>query len=534
MAVVQISKIQIRRGLKNSGIGVPQLSSAEMAWAIDSQELYIGNGSIAEGAPYVGNTKILTENDNLLSLASSYTFGYTDPSINLSLPRSIQSKLDEIQVSVADYGAVGDGSTDCVEAFTNAVTELFRNTNPDYKKVLLVPNGEYLFLSDLKIPSGTIVRGETKLNTVLLINDNNILFVTSEGLEVADFNSSNRPVNIEISNLTIQRQNGETVFTGVADSKIENVRFVGEYSLGNTIGSLITQASAVFWENSLAGTRTTGLKFINCEFDSNAVAVRCDNYVVDSTSPPVFRTDILFDSCTFAAVDTAVLVTTDALLISQGNDWQFNDCLFEEVANRAIYTTGPGRGTLVNRCTFKNCGNGVGSAGNPTVEIIAFGDQLGNVVTDCSFNRHQNASVVSLNTTKAVSEVVNAANVSIVDKNSSDIYLSDSLRTLAVFSAHNKFTTINYTLRLSSHVRHGQITITIDDDYSSASLSDNYQYSASTITAPGGALMTNFEFAVELRDNDADSGVETLVLYYKNPLATGATGTISYSVAYGV
>ena len=66
MAVVQISKIQIRRGKKNSDSGVPQLSSAELAWAVDTQELFIGNGSVEEGAPQVGNTKILTNNDNIL------------------------------------------------------------------------------------------------------------------------------------------------------------------------------------------------------------------------------------------------------------------------------------------------------------------------------------------------------------------------------------------------------------------------------------------------------------------------------------
>ena len=60
MAVVQISKIQLRRGKKSTGTGLPQLSSGEMGWAIDSQELYIGNGSVSEGSPAVGNTKILT------------------------------------------------------------------------------------------------------------------------------------------------------------------------------------------------------------------------------------------------------------------------------------------------------------------------------------------------------------------------------------------------------------------------------------------------------------------------------------------
>ena len=46
--------------------------------------------------------------------------------------------------------------------------------------------------------------------------------------------------------------------------------------------------------------------------------------------------------------------------------------------------------------------------------------------------------------------------------------------------------------------------------------------------------MSNFQFDVELRDNDTDSGVETIVLYYKNPLTTGQTGNISFDVSYGV
>ena len=46
--------------------------------------------------------------------------------------------------------------------------------------------------------------------------------------------------------------------------------------------------------------------------------------------------------------------------------------------------------------------------------------------------------------------------------------------------------------------------------------------------------MTNFEFFAELRNNDATSGVDTVSLYYKNPVATGATGSISFDVTYGV
>jgi hypothetical protein len=60
MAIVQISQIKNRRGLSED---LPQLASAELGWSIDTQELYIGNGSTDEGAPEVGNTRILTDND---------------------------------------------------------------------------------------------------------------------------------------------------------------------------------------------------------------------------------------------------------------------------------------------------------------------------------------------------------------------------------------------------------------------------------------------------------------------------------------
>ena len=57
MAVIQISKIQVRRGLQEN---LPQLGSGEMGWSIDERRLFIGNGTLTEGSPEIGNTEILT------------------------------------------------------------------------------------------------------------------------------------------------------------------------------------------------------------------------------------------------------------------------------------------------------------------------------------------------------------------------------------------------------------------------------------------------------------------------------------------
>ena len=58
MAIVQISQITNRKGLQ---VNLPQLAGAELGWSIDDRRLFIGNGTLQEGAPVIGNTEILTE-----------------------------------------------------------------------------------------------------------------------------------------------------------------------------------------------------------------------------------------------------------------------------------------------------------------------------------------------------------------------------------------------------------------------------------------------------------------------------------------
>jgi hypothetical protein len=81
MAIVQISQIKHRHGVQSD---LPQLATAELGWSVDTRKLYIGNGTLAEGAPEVGNTEVLTEYSNLPGV-SVYTQGLTSGSTaNLS------------------------------------------------------------------------------------------------------------------------------------------------------------------------------------------------------------------------------------------------------------------------------------------------------------------------------------------------------------------------------------------------------------------------------------------------------------------
>ena len=58
MAIVQISRITQRKGLQED---LPQLAGAEFGWSVDERRLFIGNGTLEDGAPVIGNTEILTE-----------------------------------------------------------------------------------------------------------------------------------------------------------------------------------------------------------------------------------------------------------------------------------------------------------------------------------------------------------------------------------------------------------------------------------------------------------------------------------------
>ena len=170
MAVYQISRIQIRRGQANAGTGLPQLASGEMAWAIDTQQLYIGSGAVSEGAPAVSNIKVITEKDlglegSLLGLVQ-YVYGssnaavITGPNANSPVGRAISLRLDD-QINTADFGTIGNGTTDDTSAIQRAINQLFLNpSNPanlttatSSRVILSLPAGKYYTSSTIYIPS---------------------------------------------------------------------------------------------------------------------------------------------------------------------------------------------------------------------------------------------------------------------------------------------------------------------------------------------------------------------------------------------
>ena len=258
MAVVQISRIQIRRGQKQV-TGMPQLAGGELAWAVDTQELYIGNGSVAEGSPGVGNTKVLTQNDlnaqgNLLNLLQ-YVYKVNDgstmqtgPSVNSPISRTLQQRLDDY-VNIYDFGAVGDGVADDTIAIQRAINQLFLNSaskasnntpsGVQSRKVLLFPAGTYIVSATLYIPSYANIVGAGADKTVIQTNvsGSGIIFVNDTATAsvhptISTSTYNNQPRGILLKGLTVQHTAlGRTCLelNCVRNSVFEDLAIIGNW-----------------------------------------------------------------------------------------------------------------------------------------------------------------------------------------------------------------------------------------------------------------------------------------------------------------
>jgi len=173
MAIVQISRITQRKGLQEN---LPQLAGAEFGWSIDERRLFIGNGTLQEGAPVIGNTEILTEFSDILAFQTNYTYsgqaaaGYvaqTGPTAGSPISQSLQNWLDQF-ATVKDFGAKGDGVTDDTAAINRALYQIYcREVNPQIRRGLFFPAGVYLVTESIIIPPFATLYGEGADNSVI-------------------------------------------------------------------------------------------------------------------------------------------------------------------------------------------------------------------------------------------------------------------------------------------------------------------------------------------------------------------------------
>ena len=382
MPIVQISRIQHRRGKRTD---LPQLAAGELGWVIDEQRLFIGNGTVSDGAPAVGNTEIVTEGSSAFTSALSHTYkGYLGDStpVTTSQQRTVANRLDEY-VSVKDFGAKGDDSTADVTAIQNAIDEIYIDTDKDdtrSRRVLFFPAGTYKINTALKIPPYAHLVGEGPDKTIIKNSGSNAVMVMQDDEGNVGSNIGNSgattPTQVQVENMTLRTSvaYGGVSLDRVTNAYFNNVKFHGSYASG---GSDSSNAKGVTVTNSTATYTTTNVVFNQCQFTKFArlvdLSFNCTN--------------VKFNACDFKTAYYGALIGAEMDGSTTGlddgpRDIQFTSSSWSDIGQQAILVS-PATGTtddagprhIVSHANFyaKTVGNnfeGVGSIRE--VPIIQF------------------------------------------------------------------------------------------------------------------------------------------------------------------
>lgn len=290
MAVIEIAKIQVRRGQEHV-TGVPQLDPGEFGWAEDTQNLYIGK-RISEGASSDDNTRILTEQDlrNIFdvigggesgSAASTSTYRYRD---NLSwnyfhsTSTTIARKLD-ISVSLQDFSQTII-SGDITQLLRTAIGDIYANSfyGDDTVRTLKLPAGEFVVSGVIDLPPlVTLVGDGMGVTKLVLASSGTPMFRTVDKFgahygEAMQFDG-NVSKNVVIKDMTLgysgDHANNQPLISldNTENPKIYNV----EFTTMNTTTGFVSSGLGIAVRGSLGVDESTvvckDIEIIGCKFN---------------------------------------------------------------------------------------------------------------------------------------------------------------------------------------------------------------------------------------------------------------------------
>jgi hypothetical protein len=433
MAVFQISRIQIRRGKATTGTGIPQLASGEMAWAVDTQELFIGSGSVSEGAPAVGNTRVLTLNDitltgNILSIGT-YGWRYSDPSISTGISaglptvRTIQQKLDDF-VTSDDFGMVADDATDNTTIFQNAINQLFLNPNgaanmdtsdgKQLRRTLIIMPGVYKMTGTVYIPAYAKIQGAGLDKTIFnyqpatgnttsafqFVND-----TWTAGTSVATgIQYSNQPRNIQLSDFTIQTYQGTNTgleLYSVRDSVFRNITVKGGSQTGrqDTLPSPTATNLGIVLKAYSSVVTCENNRFENINVFHTTIAVRAVQDILNNT----FNNCFIWDAQQGFSFGAGSLGGNNI-----GQEYGPRQCTvsntkFYQVKQHALYIE-RGEFNTITDCKMENVGNNNAGPLSPVYPQVFF-KSLGNTATNIHSDRPDALANASNSVQKYIPEV---------------------------------------------------------------------------------------------------------------------------------
>ena len=489
MAIVQISRIQHRKGLQEN---LPQLAGAELGWSIDDRRLYIGNGTLVEGAPVIGNTEVLTEYSDVLSLATTYTYkgdasGYTAKTGDPAVERKIGSKLDEF-ASVKDFGAKGDGETDDTVAINNAFYELFcREKNPEIRRSLYFPAGVYITSDTIKVPPYAKVWGEGVESSIIRMapDDSSVpTFVmrTTDSLQQTGVNiganSATLPKYIEMGSMTVEStiENHILLIESAEQCYFESINFNGPLQKAN-----LTDASKGTIAVEVEGTPSTTpemITFDKCGFHGTTYGVKAD----------ANSNGFTFTNGRFSRLFRGVQLgeaTTDVGPLG----YRITQNLFDDVADSGIYFANVSK-NISGYNVFLDVANTFNGLGNPSESIIQILSN-DNISIGDMFERSDSDDL--LHTRVDVSQNVrgmyfdNAKGLAfgnfVRDSGLRGDIANNQRTPQAVFTrAQNDFCcfAIDYSISRGDAKRIGRLTVSLAEGSNALSYFDDYNENAST------------------------------------------------------
>jgi len=526
MPIVQISRIQHRRGKRSD---LPQLAAGEIGWVVDEQRLFIGNGTVADGAPAVGNTEIVTSGSSAFTSALSHTYkGYLGDStpVGTSQQRSTGNRLDDY-VSVKDFGATGDDSTADVTAIQNAIDEIYTDTDKDdtrSRRVLFFPAGTYRINAALKIPPYAHLVGEGPDKTIIKNSGNNAVMVTQddEGNVGANIGNSGAttPTQIQISNMTVRNTvaYGGVSLDRVTKAYFNNVKFQGSYASG---GADASTSKGVTVNQSTAVYSTTNVIFNQCQFTKFARLVDISD---DSTN-------IRFHDCDFSTAYYGALIGAEmdgstAGKINGPRDVHFTSSSWSDIGQQAIYvkpTAGADAGVGPrNICSqgnwyassVANNFEGIGSVNE--VPVIQYDNDECSSVMDF-FERSDLRRSDGSSHMNAAPEI---QGIGIQTKAIKSQTLADNTSSATTINEYpalaGKGLKITYKIVRGTLDRTGELIVSASTN--GVSYDDTYTESGSDV---------GVELMAALDDKDSTAGSETVALKFTTT-STGTAATIDY------
>lgn len=525
MAIVQISQITNRKGLQ---IDLPQLAGAELGWSIDERRLFIGNGTLEEGAPIIGNTEILTEFSDIFAFQTNYTYkgqaaGYTvqtGPTPSTPITQSLQSWLDQF-ATVKDFGAVGDGVTDDTEAINRALFQLFcREINPQIRRSLFFPAGVYRITETILIPTYATLWGEGAESSVIRLDNsvddstlNAYVARTADSLQQyggnIGLNGATAPEFITIMNMGFSNLDSNTDVFLVEDATnctFNNVSFQGPLGQANLVTAGPDTAGVRF--ASTPSLVCNQIVFDGCSFGGTTFGVNTDQQIKGTT----------ICNSQFDTLHQGILLGTGTVINGGATGVRIVSNMFDNIYAEGIIF-GDVQLNASGHNIFYDVGNHFAGVSNPATVIVDI--QTNNNVSISDLFERADAFAttyarINVNNTTSIA-MTNSSQLAIgqyVRQTGQIFSLLASQTNATIFTVNAvqiKAFAVNYTIIVGTNVRTGVLTV----------------------SSAGGASLV---YADDYNENGS-TGINLDVVQVANTITVnydsgGTAGTMTYSISH--